>query len=122
MGGELIQRVVGAGGACLLPLTVGGFLGAGLHGGLGVLAGGAIALGNFWMLARGSNRALALFRGQGVHPLWVLSLGLRYLALFGVLGLLLWSRWIHPVALIVGLSILPPLLIAFALRGAREVS
>jgi len=87
-----------------------------------VLAGGAIALGNLWLLARGTSRALALFTGQRIHPLWVLSFGLRYLALFSLLGLLLWSGRVHPVALILGLSVLPPVLIVYGLRRLREVS
>ncbi len=122
MGRELIRWVARVGAACLLPLALAGFLLAGPHGGLGVLAGGAIALGNLWLLARGSDRTFGLVTGRRVPPLWVLSLGLRYLALFGTLGLLLWSGGIHPVALIVGLSVLPPVLIAYALRSSREVS
>lgn len=122
MGRELIRWAVGVSAACLLLLTLGGALVAGLHGGLGVLAGGAIALGNLALLARGSDRALGLFTGRHVHPLWILGLAARHLALFGVLGLLLWSGLVHPVALIVGLSVLPPVLIAYALRGPRAVS
>jgi hypothetical protein len=42
--------------------------------------------------------------------------------LFGAVGLLLWSGLVHPVALIAGLSILPPVLIAAGLRSARSLS
>lgn len=122
MGRELIQRVLAVGAACVLPLALAGFLAAGSHGGLGVLAGGAIALGNLWLLARGSDWALGLFTGPRIHPLWVLGLGLRYLALFGLLGFLLWSGRVHPVALILGLSVLPPVLITYGLRSVREIS
>jgi len=122
MGGELIRHVVAASLAWLLPLTLGGFFAAGLPGGLGVLAGGAVSLGDLWLLARGSDRALGLFAGGRIPPLWVVGLGLRHLALFGVLGLLLWSGGTHPVALIAGLSVLPPVLITYALRGARARS
>lgn len=122
MGRELIQRVVAVGAAGVLLLALGGFLAAGPPGGFGVLAGGAIALGNLWLLARGTSRALALFAGQRIHPLWMLSLGLRYLALMIVLALLLSSGWIHPLGLIVGLSVLPPVLIAYGLRGVRNLS
>lgn len=122
MGRELIRRVVAVGAAGLLPLVLGGFLAAGPRAGLGVLAGGAIALGNLWLLGRATDRALGLFVGRRIHPLWALSLGLRYLALFSALALTLWSGRVDPVALIVGLSILPPVLIAYALRGARGVA
>lgn len=122
MGSELIQWVVGVGAAGLSPLALGGFVVAGSRGAVGVLAGGAIALGNFWLLTRGSHRALGLFRGRRVHPAWMLGLGLRYVALFSLLGLLLWSGWVHPVGLIVGMSVLPPVLVAYALRGSRRLS
>lgn len=122
MGRELIRWVVTAGAAGLLPLALAGYVAAGPPGAFGVLAGGAIALGNLWLLGRSSDRALALLAGRHVHPLWVVSLGLRYLALFGVVAALLWSGRVHPVGLIVGLSILPPVLIAYALRGSRGVA
>jgi len=122
MGSELIRRVAGTCAAGLLPVTLGGFVAAGLPGGLGVLAGGAVSLGNLWLLVRGSHRALGLFAGRRFPPLWVLSLGLRHLALFGILALLLWSGSIHPVALLAGLSVLPPVLVTYALRAAGELS
>ncbi len=122
MGSELIRHIAAASSAWLLPLTLAGFIAAGLPGGLGVLAGGAVSLGDLWLLARGSDRTLGLFAERRVPPVWVLSLGLRHLALFGLLGLLLWSGGIHPVALLAGLSILPPALIAHALRGSRKLS
>lgn len=118
MGRELIRRVVVVGAAGLLPLVLGGFLAAGPRAGLGVLAGGAIALGNLWLLGRATDRALGLFAGRRIHPLWMLGLGLRYLALFSALALLFWSGRVDPVALIVGLSILPPVLIVAALRNS----
>ena len=122
MSGELIRYVMRLGGAWLLPLALGGFLVAGIHGGVSVLAGGVLALGNLWLLGRASDRALGLFIGRRFHPLWVVSVGLRHLAMFAVLGLLLWSGRVHPGALIVGLSVLPPVLIAAALRGIPERS
>lgn len=121
MSGELIRQVARMSAAWLLPLALAGTLLGGLSGGLGVVAGGVVSLGNLWLLARGSQRALGLFQGRRIPPLWVLSLGLRHLALFGLLALLL-VNGVHPLALIAGLSVLPPVLITFALRGARERS
>jgi len=118
MGRELIRRVVVVGAAGLFPLVLGGFLAIGPRAGLGVLAGGAIALGNLWLLGRATDRALGLFAGRRIHPLWMLSLGLRYLALFSALALAFWSGRVDPVALVVGLSILPPVLIVAALRNS----
>lgn len=122
MGSKVILQIVSAGAAWLLLLAAGGLLVAGLRGGLGVLAGGAVAFGNFWLLARGTQRSLVLFAGRGVHPLWVVSLAVRYLGLLTVLVLLLRSDWVHPLALIAGLSVLPPVLITYGLRSVREIS
>ena len=122
MTSELMVRVLGLSAAWLLPLTAGGVYLAGLPGGAGVLAGGGVALGNLWLLGRGSARALALFTGGRPHPLWVVSVGLRHLAVFGLLALLLSSARVHPAALLAGLSVLPPVLIMCALRGAREAA
>ena len=45
-----------------------------------------------------------------------MSLGLRHLFLFAALGILLWSGYVHPLGLVAGLSVIPPVLIAQALR------
>ena len=52
----------------------------------------------------------------------MLSLGLRYALLFGAVGLLLGSGAVHPMALLGGLSILPPVLIVLGLRAGRTTS
>jgi hypothetical protein len=51
--------------------------------------------------------------------LWALGLGLRYVLLFGAVALLLGYGLVHPLALVAGLSVLPPVLIACGLRAAR---
>ena len=65
------------------------------------------------------RQAFSFFAGGRAHPLWVLGLGLRYVLLFGVVALLLAYGMVHPLALVAGLSVLPPVLIAFGLRAAR---
>lgn len=122
MSRELFRRAMAWGAAWLALLALGGILAAGPHVGVSILAGGAVALGNLWLLTRGADRALRLFAGRRVHPLWMLSLGVRHLALFGVLGVLLWGGRVDPIALILGLSVLPPVLIASALRSAAPRS
>ena len=114
---DLVGRVAGAGALALVPLAAAALYLADVPGLLGVLAGGGIALVSLLWLAMGCRRALALWRGGRVHPLWVLSLGLRQLCLFATLGVLLGSGYVHPVAVIVGLSVVPPVLIALALRA-----
>lgn len=115
---DLVGRVTGGGAMALFPLAAAALYLAGLPGFLGVLAGGGVAFGNFRWLSLGSRRALALFGSGRPHPLWLVGLGLRHLALFAALGILVWSGYVHPVGLIVGLSVLPPTLIVEGLRAA----
>ena len=86
---------------------------------LGVLVGGGLTIGNLLWVARGSDQMLAT---PGGRPLTMFSLGLRYLALFAALILALWSGRVHPLALAVGVSVLPPVLVLHGLRSARRPS
>ena len=114
---DLVGRVAAAGALALVPLAAAALYLADLPGLLGVLAGGGVALASLFLLSMGCRRALALWSGGRVHPLWILSLGLRHLSLFGVLAILLWSGYVHPLALLGGLSVLPPVLVVQALRS-----
>jgi len=100
-----------------LAAAGGGFL-AGPSGALGVLAGALISVWSFRWLARGAQRATASFAGGHARPLWVLALALRYLVLFGLIVVLL-RAGLHPVAVMVGLALLPPILIAHGWQSAR---
>ena len=51
--------------------------------------------------------------------MWALGLALRHVLLFGAVALLLGYSLVHPLTLVAGLSVLPPVLIAFGLRAAR---
>lgn len=119
---ELIHRVTSVTLGLLVVLGLGGFLLNGAAGGIGVLAGGGLALANFLWLARGTGRPLAPFSGGRIQSLWVLGLGLRYLATFAALGILFSSGRVHPLAVVAGLTVLPPVLIACALYNPRPVS
>ena len=88
---------------------------AGLPGAAGAAAGGAIALLHFRWLARGAAGAL---RGEGGFALGLTGLGLRSAGAFGALALTLAGGWAHPLAVIAGLSVLPPVLIAAGVRSA----
>lgn len=119
MGLELVSRVSRTVAVLLAPAAlVGGAL-AGWPGALGALAGGCISLLSLNWIARGVRSAAGFFAGGRAHPLWVFGLGLRYVLLFGAVGLLLGSGAVHPMALMGGLSILPPVLIVLGLRAAR---
>src|SRR5436853_375562 len=74
--------------------------------------------GGFWVdrwLARGAAGAL---RGEGGFALGLTGLGLRSAGAFGALALTLAGGWAHPLAVIAGLSVLPPVLIAAGVRSA----
>jgi hypothetical protein len=115
----MVGRVSRAVSALLVPLMLAGGVLAGRPGALGVRAGGLISLASFTWLARGVRSSAKLFAGGRAHPLWALGLALRYVLLFGAVALLLGYDIVHPLALVAGLSVLPPVLIAFGLRAAR---
>jgi hypothetical protein len=119
MGLDLVGRVSRAVLALLVPLTLVGGVLAGRPGAFGVLAGGLISLASFTWIARGVRSSAKLFAGGRAHPLWALGLGLRYVLLFGAVALLLGYAIVHPLALVAGLSVLPPVLIACGLRTGR---
>ena len=96
----------------LVALWVGGVPGL-----LGVLAGGALALGDFWWLAA---RLDAASTGQGGAAAWGAMAGLRLGGVAIAVAALFVTGWFHPVALVVGLSALPCALVARGLRLARE--
>ena len=75
----------------------------------------AIALLHFRWLARGAAGAL---RGEGGFALGLTGLGLRSAGAFGALALTLAGGWVHPLAVIAGLSVLPPVLLAAGARSA----
>lgn len=120
MPGDLSARVTRSGLAAVLALTAAaGWIG-GAPWAAGVAGGGAIALANFRWLARGVARAAVLARdgragASGLPLIW-----LRHAATFLALGLLLGSGWTHPLGVILGLSILPPILLAQGLLTARR--
>lgn len=113
---DLVGRVAMTGVLALVLLAAAALYVAALPGFLGVLSGGAVGLASLAWLSLGCRGALALWSGGRAHPLWLVSLGLRHLFLFAALGILLWSGYVHPLGLVAGLSVIPPVLIAQALR------
>lgn len=87
---------------------------------LGLGAGIVLALGNFRWLA---SRALSVTAtGTDARPRWSLGGGLRLAALAAACAALLATGQAHPVALVIGLSVVPWALIGHGLRTAREES
>jgi hypothetical protein len=93
---------------------------AGPSGALGVLAAGALTAGNFWWLSRAATSA-----GNPASPRrdvagWVFGAGIRFAVLFVAFAALCAGGYAHPVAVVVGLTVLPCAVIAQGLRSARE--
>jgi hypothetical protein len=119
---ELIDGVTRTTAIAVLPVAVLGWVIAGWPGGAGVLVGGLVSLVSFRWIARGARRAGMLFAGGRPSALWLLGLGTRHVTLFSAIGLCLWSEAVHPLALLAGLSLLPPVLILFGLRTAARAA
>ena len=91
----------------------------GTQAGLGVFAGGALGLGSLWWLARG---ALSMSQANFARARWVVAAAVRFGAISGAAALVLGTGLAHPVALVVGMTVLPCALITEGLRTARPAS
>jgi hypothetical protein len=92
---------------------------AGPSGALGVLAAGALTAGNFWWLSRAAAGASDPASPRRDVAGWVFGAGLRYAVLFVAFAGLCAGGYAHPVAVVVGLTVLPCALIVQGLRSAR---
>jgi len=115
-----VKRVTGTMLLALVAVTICGGIIAGRPAALGTLAGGLIALGSFRWVARGVAGASMSLAGRGI-AFSGLAVGVRHVVLFSALAFVLWSGAAHPVAVLVGLSLLPPVVIALGLSAARLV-
>jgi len=116
MGSEFVGQVSRTMLVALAPLAVGCGVFAGWPGAIGGVAGALISLVSFRWIASGVMRSAG-----GVLVFSALAVGVRHLALFGALALVLWSGAAHPMALVAGLSLLPPIIVARGLSAARPV-
>ena len=114
MGAEFVALVSRTMLVALTPLAVCCGLVAGWPGAVGGLTGGLVSLGSFRGIASGVVRPM-----EGGLAFSALAVGVRHLAAFGVLALVLWSGAAHPMALVTGLSLLPPVVVARGLYVAR---
>ena len=112
---ELTARVTATTAVCVLPLALGGVWLGGAAGVGGVLAGGALALFSFRMLARRATAAT-------VATPWLVTSGLRFIVVAAVTAVLFARGWAHPLALLAGYSVLPVIVLAQGLRLARETT
>ena len=84
---------------------------------LGVVAGGALALADFWLLSARLDAATADAPSQ---TLWVASAGFRLAGVAVAVAALFLTGWFHPAGLVVGLAVLPCALVTRGLRVAGE--
>ena len=116
--GELKARatVATCAGTVVMAMPLAWFAGA--PAGLGILAGGALAVVNFrWLAARVEVAAAA----PGVAgALWHVGAALRFGLAAAVAGVLFVSGWAHPAALLAGFTMLPCAIVALGLHAARQ--
>lgn len=115
---DLMWRVTRDVCALGVALTLAGAWTGGTTGAVGIGAGIVLALGNFRFLV---SRAVGVTAtGTTARPLWSLGAGLRLAAFAAACAALLATGRAHPVALVIGLSVLPCVLVAHGVRSARE--
>ena len=93
---------------------------AGSSGAVGVLAAGALTAGNFWWLSRAAASASDRSTPRRDVAGWIFGAGVRFAVLFVAFAALCAGGYAHPVAVVVGLTVLPCALVAQGLRSARE--
>ena len=102
-------------------LAVGLALAGGWLGGrtalFGVAAGAALALVDFWWL---SARMDAVGSAAPRTVVWVGSAGLRLAGVAATVAALFLTKQFHPLALVIGLAVLPCALLLRGLSLARE--
>jgi hypothetical protein len=106
-----VETAIGLG---VLGVLAGWF--AGPSAGLGVVAGGILALANLWCLSARAMSAAAAAGGAG----WALAAMLRLAATAVALALILMTGLAHPVGIVAGLTVLPLALVARGLAASRE--
>lgn len=93
---------------------------AGPSGALGILAAGALTAGNFWWLSRAAASATDPATPRRDVAGWIFGASVRFAVLFVAFAALCAGGYAHPVAVVIGLTVLPCALIAQGLRSARE--
>jgi len=89
----------------------------GASAGIGVLAAGLLTLVDFWWLSRAASAAGASGAPRRELAGWIVAAGARFAVLFAAFAALCAGGYVHPVAMVVGLTVLPCALIARGLRG-----
>src|SRR5262245_6621690 len=117
MTSELCLRVTMGTAVVVVALALPAAWLAGPSAAVGVLAAGGLTLGNFWWLSRAASSASDATAAGG----WMLGAGARFAVLFAAFAALCTGGYAHPVAVVVGLSVLPCALVVQGLRAARDI-
>lgn len=90
---------------------------------LGVILGGLIIIANFGML---QHTVLSVFSSQGVMKKKKISTIVRLYFRLAILGIIIYmliaSRWVNPVGLVVGLSVVVVSIISLAIASIWKTS
>jgi len=121
MASELRLRVTVATAIAVLALALPAAWLAGATAAVGVLAAGALTAGNFWWLSRAAVRAGDPAAPRRETAGYVLGAAARFAVLFAAFAALCAGGYAHPVAVVIGLGVLPCAVIAQGLRSAREI-
>lgn len=113
-----LARVTGETCALVMALAAAAVLVGGVPAGLGVLAGGVLAVVNFRWLAALAAATTATGRPPGAA--WLAMAGLRFAVLAAACAGLFLTGATHPVALLAGFTALPCVLVGRGLAAAHE--
>jgi len=113
---ELTSRVTWESGGAVAVLSLVSGLVGGIPVAAGVGAGGVLAITNFRWLA---GRVVSVLGGVPTLGGWALGFGLRLIALACATAGLMATGLVHPLGVVVGLTVLPGALVLRGLRQAR---
>lgn len=113
---ELTSRVTWESGGAVAVLSLVSGLVGGVPVAAGVGAGGVLAITNFRWLA---GRVVSVLGGVPTPGGWALGFGLRLIALACATAGLMATGLVHPLGVVVGLTVLPGALVLRGLRQAR---
>ncbi len=111
-------RVTKVTATAVTALALGVLWAGGVSVSIGVLAGGALALANFW----GITIVARSLSGAGARAWWRVSAALRFGVVGAVCGAALWTGIAHPVGIVAGLTVLPCALVGLGLTNARAAA
>jgi hypothetical protein len=86
---------------------------------VGGIAGGGLAVLDFRALA---SRVANTIAGGSLGLVWLLAYGLRFTLVLLACAVLFATEWAHPVAFLVGLTVVPCNLVARGMRGGEETT